>query len=331
MNKHLIHVNQENAGLRLDKFIAQNLSHLSRSRVQQLIAESNVQNSCGINLDASYKVKAGQEIIVIEPAPKSLELEPENIALDIIFEDENLLVINKPVGMTVHPAPGAESGTLVHALLAYCRDSLSGIGGVMRPGIVHRLDKYTSGLLIVAKNDLAHQHLSAQLKDRSLTRNYIAYCWGVPRPTSQIIDAAIDRHPKDRKKMAIVEGGREAITGITTIESYLQNGVAIAAKIECKLATGRTHQIRVHAQHIGCSLIGDNVYGINTGSRINRIESQYGKLSPEFIEHIKGFKRQALHAARIAFIHPITAKELEFNAPLPADLIALEDNLKRHF
>jgi len=255
----------------------------------------------------SAKVKEGECYRIEVPDTVPLALEPVAMPLEIIYEDEALLVINKPAGLTVHPAPSTREPTLVHGLLAHCADSLSGIGGVARPGIVHRLDKETSGLILVAKTDSAHQHLSAQLKDRSLSRTYEALCWGLPTPASGTIDAPIGRHPKDRTRMAVVKrGGREARTHYQVLETFtIPTGRAAPASfvtlLRCKLESGRTHQIRVHLNHLGHGLLGDPVYGQPTEKRLHNCKFA---LPEEAQETLLAFTRQALHAAEIRFIHP---------------------------
>ena len=248
--------------VRRDKILSAK-SELSRNYLQQLIKDGHVfLNGAPIN-SGDTKAKAGEQYEIHIPDVVALALEPVAMPLDIIYEDEALLVINKTTGLTVHPASSTSEPTLVHGLLAHCGDSLSGIGGVAHPGIVHRLDKDTSGLIIVAKTDAAHQHLSAQLKDRSLSRTYEAVCWGTPEPPSGTIDAPIGRNPKDRLRMAVVErGGKEARTHYSTLKRY-----RFASHLECKLESGRTHQIRVHLNHIGHGLIGDPVYGQKTNNR----------------------------------------------------------------
>ncbi len=283
------------------------------------------------------KTRAGQTYRITLPDATPLLLEPVTMPLDIVYEDDQLLVINKAAGLTVHPAPSTTEPTLVHGLLAHCGDSLSGIGGVARPGIVHRLDKDTSGLMLVAKTDIAHQHLSAQLKDRSLSRTYAALCWGIPQPPLGIIDAPIGRHPKDRIKMAVVsKGGKEARTHYEVIARF-----AFAAHIRCKLETGRTHQIRVHLNHIGHGLIGDPVYGQSTEKRLkqfgvtdkNETERPAGvvaaasKGTTATTALLKGFPRQALHATEIRFIHPTQGREHRYEAKMPEDMGALLEAL----
>lgn len=281
-------------------------------------------------LNASYKIKPGETFTLAIPEVKTLDLTPAtNITLDIIYEDDDILILNKPAGMTVHPAAGTRGDTLVHALLAHCGSSLSGIGGVARPGIVHRIDKDTSGLLAVAKNDAAHQALSAQLKDHSLARTYIAYAWTAPTPRTGTIEAPMARNPRDRKQMAVVEGGKHAVTHYETLEAYHIPGnlTPMASKIRCQLETGRTHQIRVHLNHIKCPLIGDPVYGLSTSTRLARMKSAGYRLSDESAALIQQLTRQALHAEALVLTHPRTGEEMTFTCPPPEDLMALESTL----
>lgn len=288
-------VGAEGAGWRLDLYLAENAFELSRSRVQRLIEENMVLvngEPCG---DKNYRLQSGDHISVTIPEPVKAKVEPEEIRLDIVFEDGDLLVINKPRGMVVHPAPGHARGTLVNALLSHCHD-LSGIGGVMRPGIVHRLDKDTSGLLIVAKNDFTHRSLSAQLKARKLHREYIALVFGQIKPEIGRIEAPIGRHPRHRKKMAVISGGRAAVTRYRVIKYFERYSL-----LKLKLETGRTHQIRVHLAHLGYPVVGDPTY----------TRGGTGDLPSELV------RPQALHARRISFTHPRSGKSLEFSAPLP--------------
>ena len=323
--EHQITVSEEGAGTRVDKFLHAELPDLSRARLQQLIAEGMLLDAAGNAItSASRKVKLGEVFTLTEPDAVPMELVPEKMDLDIIHEDDALIVINKPIGLTVHPAPGAYTGTLVHGLLAHCGDSLSGIGGVMRPGIVHRIDKDTSGLLVVAKTDIAHQRLSAQLKKRTLSREYLAWCWGGMSPPEQTVDAPLARHPRHRKKMAVVEGGKHAVTHLCTEQRFHANARIVASRVACKLETGRTHQIRVHMAHIGCGLIGDPTYGPSTGTKLARLRGDKIIL-PEETEHLlQSFQGQALHAARLSFLHPDNKELVEFEAPLPTHLEALD-------
>jgi 23S rRNA pseudouridine1911/1915/1917 synthase len=294
--KTFIEITASETGQRLDKCLTARLPEFSRSRIQQLLVQACV-TAGGITItDANLKVKPGDIFVVDIPPAVPMTVSASDIPLTIVFEDKHLLVIDKPAGMTVHPAPGHHDDTLVNALLAHCGDSLSGIGGVMRPGIVHRIDKDTSGLLVVAKHDSAHRHLAAQLAERTLKRQYIAIVRGMPKPLSGTIDAAIARSPANRQKMTVVKsGGRPSVTHYKT-EEIFEN----AALVRCKLETGRTHQIRVHLTHIGYPIIGDPVYGGR------------GK--------VIAFPRQALHAANLTLIHPETGEEMEFSSPIPQDM-----------
>ncbi len=316
-------VTPELGGERLDKFLSLAMPDLTRSRAQQLIVGGNLSRD-GVTLaDASRRVKQGEHYILTLPAPVPLDLVPLAMPLDIVFEDAHLLVINKPVGLTVHPAAGNTTHTLVNALLHHCGDTLSGIGGVMRPGIVHRIDKDTSGLLVVAKHDVAHQHLAAQLKARTLKRTYIAYAWGAPPKRQGTVDAPIARHPAKRKEMAIVQSGRHAVTHYEVLEAYGQ----VAVKLQCQLDTGRTHQIRVHMQHIGCPLVGDATYGLSPKRTLNFLHKGGIIAGSETERVLLSLSRQALHAARLQFDHPVTGKDVRCDAALPEDLTKLEKAL----
>ena len=317
MTDRTIFVQEQEEGLRLDKFLSLGFPDLSRTRIQSLIEEGHVLRENTPLRSPSLKTKAGWEITLhIPEAIEALPI-PQDIPLDILYEDEDLLVINKSAGLVVHPAPGNHDNTLVNALLAHCGESLSGIGGVKRPGIVHRLDKETSGLMIVAKNDLTHHHLSHQLGTRTLSRIYHAFVWGVPKIPQGTIMTQIGRHPKDRKKMAVLpSGGKEAITHYRILENF--NGVA--SLVECRLETGRTHQIRVHMTHLGHPLLGDPTYGRAPKGIPAFLKEELGKFPWN-----KG--RQALHAASIQFIHPKTREHLSFSSPLPEDMRTLKSVL----
>lgn len=308
---HQVDIAAPQDGDRLDKALADALADagLSRSRLRTLIDQGHVSTGGQTIDDASRRVKAGQRFGIHVPASAPALPVPQDIRLAILHEDADVLVIDKPAGMVVHPAAGNPDGTLVNALLFHCGDRLSGIGGVRRPGIVHRLDKDTSGLMVVAKTDRAHQALSAQFADRSLSRTYQAVVWGVPNPRSGEIDANIGRHPSDRKRMAVLDrGGKVAITRYATIRPL---GPA-AALIECKLLTGRTHQIRVHMTHVGHPLVGDPVYGRIRPGRTRGLDDGQRRA-------LEGFPRQALHAAAIEFIHPATGRKVGFTTVLPDD------------
>ena len=276
---------------RLDKYIADNAEDISRSFAAKLCEDGRVTVN-GTAADKKHKLKGGEIIEIDVPEPETVEVVPEDIPLDIVYEDDDVIVINKPQGMCVHPAPGNESGTLVNALMYHCGESLSAINGVIRPGIVHRIDKDTSGLLVAAKNNEAHLRLSAQLKERKALRKYNALVNGNIREDSGTIDKPIARHPNDRKKMAIVQGGREAVTHYNVLARY--NGYTL---VECILETGRTHQIRVHMASIGHSIVGDKVYGAKK-------------------ERFK-LEGQLLHARTIGFVHPKTGKTVQFSSELP--------------
>jgi 23S rRNA pseudouridine1911/1915/1917 synthase len=310
-------------GGRLDKVLADLVGDVSRSRLKNLIVDGQVTLNGITCADASRKVAPGDEISLTIPEAVEALPQPENIPLDIVYEDDDMLVINKAVGMVVHPGAGNQNGTLVSALLYHCGDSLSGINGVKRPGIVHRLDKDTSGLMVAAKNDRAHNGLAAQLLDRSLSRLYQALVWKEPTPIKGSINAAIGRDQKNRLKMAVRAraSGREAITHYLREETF--NGVA--SLVACRLETGRTHQIRVHMQHLGHPLLGDQLYGLpqqEQRSLLNR-----GGYDEETRDAVLAFPRQALHAAGIHFIHPVTGDAMEFEADLPPDMQELLDKL----
>ena len=296
--------------IRLDKFLAENFPQYSRNQFIRLIEEGAVQvEGQRINLSPDDKVVAGATYTIIPPEPVEADPEPENIPLDIVYEDNDLLVVNKPAGLVVHPGAGNWTGTLVNALLYHCGDSLSGINGVRRPGIVHRIDKDTSGLLVVAKNDQAHVGLAKQFEVHSIGRIYDAFVWGLT-PESGRIEGNIGRSSTNRQKMAIVKmGGKSAITHFERVDAY---GIT-ASHIKCHLETGRTHQIRVHMTSIKHPLIGDDLYG-NPPKGVP--------------ENIRSFSRQALHAGVLEFIHPIKNERLSFEAPLPKDLEILQENLE---
>lgn len=292
MSDIIIDVPQEYEGERIDKFLSVLLRDSSRNSIQKLIEEGKVLSN-GNKVNKKYKVKTDDEITVLPNELKPLDAEPENIPLDIVYEDDDLLVVNKPRGMVVHPAPGNYSGTLVNALLYHCKDSLSGINGVLRPGIVHRIDKDTSGLLIVAKNDKAHIGLAEQIKEHSFTREYNAVIVGHLKENEGTVNAPIGRNPKDRKKMCVtMQNSKNAVTHYSVIEDF--DGYS---HISLRLETGRTHQIRVHMAHLGHPVAGDMVYGNDKKSAF--------------------LNGQCLHAIKIGFVHPITNEYLEFTSDLP--------------
>ena len=330
--RHIFEVAAEQAGQRLDRFLAEQPelveAHISRTRVKALVEDGRVAVDGAPARAVSVKVAAGATVAVDIPAAAPAEPEAENIPLNVVYEDDQLIVIDKPAGLVVHPAAGHESGTLVNALIAHCGASLSGIGGVKRPGIVHRLDKDTSGLLVVAKTDRAHRKLAALFADhgRSMPflREYLAIVWGAPDRKNGFVDAAIGRHQTQREKMAVVHSdkGKEAITHWRVLETFGadKNGRPVASLIACQLETGRTHQIRVHMAHIGHPLVGDPAYA--TGFRTKE------KLLPEEARAaIAALGRQALHAARLEFPHPVSGEELAFASPAPADFARLADAL----
>ena len=290
------------AGERLDRVLSRHLRALSRSQLKRLIEAGHVRRAGVVHRDPSARVKPGDNFTVVIPPAEAAAPKAQPIALDIRFEDAHIVVLDKPAGMVVHPAPGNPDGTLVNALLQHCGASLAGIGGVKRPGIVHRLDKDTSGLLVVAKTEAAHQSLSRDFAARRIDRAYTAFVWGVPMPAAGEIAGNIGRSPANRKRMTVVSEskGRPAITRYRVERAF--NG---AAEIECRLLTGRTHQIRVHLAHSGHPLIGDPVYG----GRAGRARAQRA-----------GLDRQALHAKRLGFTHPDSGERLEFDSALPADL-----------
>ena len=324
-----LHVGPEQAGERLDKALAMLASEISRARLQQVIKEGGVALNGVVATDGKRKVVEGDAIVLVIPAARPPDPVGQDIPLDVVFEDEHLIVIDKPAGLVVHPAGGHEDGTLVNALIAHCGESLSGIGGVRRPGIVHRLDKDTSGLLVVAKNDRAHQKLAKQFADHGRTgplqRAYLAIVWGFPRRPHGTITTQIERSNKNREKMMVVgeDRGREAITHFTVIERYpplLKGGEeteALASLVECRLETGRTHQIRVHMSHLGHPLLGDQLYGSGFATKAARLpESARAALT--------GLGRQALHAAVLGFEHPASGEELLFESEPPPEFAQLQ-------
>ncbi|SPF81027.1 RluA family pseudouridine synthase [Pseudoprimorskyibacter insulae] len=324
---------------RLDKALARDVpeeASLSRTRLARLIADGQVQVNGAIVTDGKAKVAEGDEVAIIVPEAEDYDVLPEDIPLEILYEDDDLIVINKPAGMVVHPAPGSPSGTLVNALLHHFGGNLSGVGGEKRPGIVHRIDKDTSGLLVVAKSDRAHHGLAAQFEKHTVDREYRAVCYGVPdtadprlrgvrgvsvEPGNTIcITTQLARHKTDRQKQAVYFGqGRHAVTRAQLLEAFGTPGTA--ALVACRLQTGRTHQIRVHMAHAGHGLIGDPVYG---GKR--KIAAK--ALSPAAVEAVNAFSRQALHAAVLGFVHPATGEMLEFEAELPSDMQDLLNALR---
>lgn len=292
MDDFKFEVTEREGGERIDKFISSCIDSMTRSYLQKMIAKGR----CFVNgkaVKASYRVKDGDEVAFSLPENVEPNIAAEEIPLDILYEDEDVLVVNKPKGMVVHPAPGHNSGTLVNAVLYHCKGSLSGINGVMRPGIVHRIDKDTSGSLIICKNDVAHNSIAAQLKEHSVNRIYHAVVYGTLPEDEMTIDAPLGRDAKDRLKMAVVPGGKRAVTHIRVLRRFEK-----FTYIACKLETGRTHQIRVHMAHIGHPILGDTVYGAGRKCSIK-------------------CDGQTLHAKEIGFVHPVSGKYMEFDAPLP--------------
>ena len=316
----------DEGSIRLDRVLAVRRPELSRSRLKALILAGYVTLKNAPIRDPAYHVTAGDTITIDVPEAIAAEPAGEDIALDIVYEDDDIIVIDKPKGLVVHPAAGHETGTLVNALIAHCGTSLSGIGGVKRPGIVHRLDKDTTGLMVAAKNDRAHKSLTEQFADHGRTgamrRGYMAFVWDVPNRQRGTVDAPIDRHPFAREKMAVRDSGREAITHWEMQESFAgRDGKPIAALLACQLETGRTHQIRVHLAHIHHPLLGDGVYGPH-------FKTKASHLGPEGQAALADLGRQALHAYLLTLEHPQTGAILEWISDLPADLIRLRDRLR---
>jgi len=316
----------DEGSVRLDRVLALRLAELSRSRLKALILAGSVSIGPTPIRDPAYHVAAGDTITIDVPEPVAAEPTAEDIALDIVYEDEDIVVIDKPKGLVVHPAAGHETGTLVNALIAHCGASLSGIGGVRRPGIVHRLDKDTTGLMVVAKNDRSHQSLSEQFADHGRTgemrRGYMAFVWGVPNRQRGTIEAPIDRHPHAREKMAVRDGGREAVTHWEVQEIFAgRDGKPVATLLACQLETGRTHQIRVHLAHIGHPLMGDGVYGPHFKTKVSH-------LAPRAQAALAALERQALHAYLLKLEHPKNGAILEWISDLPADLTLLRNCLR---
>lgn len=309
----------DDAGQRIDRFLAAAWPDLSRARISALIQAGDVVLAAGEarSIGPAVKVRPGDRFIAAPPPPIAADPTPEPIPLDIVYEDIDLVVVAKPAGMTVHPAPGQQTGTLVNALLHHCGRSLSGVGGVARPGIVHRIDKDTSGLLVVAKHDKAHQGLARQFEAHTVERVYQALVWGAPGASTGRIEGAIGRDPRNRKRMAVQPSGKDAVTHYQVTARF---GVA-AAEISCRLETGRTHQIRVHLTHAGWPLIGDPVYGRATAARRARLEGAARGAA-------EAFPRQALHAAVLGFEHPVSSEPMRFERPPPTDMAGLKSALE---
>jgi 23S rRNA pseudouridine1911/1915/1917 synthase len=325
----VVTVGAQEAGERLDRFLAHRLPHLSRSRLQALIRAGRVARDGAAVGDLGHRTKAGETYSVEVPEPEPAAPQAEAMPLAIVHEDADLIVIDKPAGLTVHPGPGHAAGTLVNALIAHCGTSLSGIGGVRRPGIVHRLDKDTSGLLVVAKSDRAHRGLAEQFAahgaDGRLERRYLAIVWGTPERRRGAIDAALARSRANRTKIAVVSeaAGRRAVTRYEVLATYPKGEAKpVASLLRLTLETGRTHQVRVHLAHIGHPLLGDMTYGAG-------FKASARKLGEEAQAALAALGRQALHAAELAFVHPVTGKRLRFTSPLPADMAHLAATLEK--
>jgi 23S rRNA pseudouridine1911/1915/1917 synthase len=315
----------EQAGQRLDRFLAEALPELSRSRLQQLIAAGQVAQDDRRMEDANTRVKQGDSFAVRLPPPLPATPAPQDIPLTIVHEDDDLIVIDKPAGLVMHPAAGNPDGTLVNALIAHCGTSLSGVGGEARPGIVHRLDKDTSGLVVAAKNDRAMHSLAGQFAHHTVDRAYNAVVWGAPRASRGTIEGDIGRNPFDRKRMAVLRGGgKPARTNYAVLERYGDPARPFASLLECRLETGRTHQIRVHLAHLGHPLIGDPTYG-----RARKPPRAKTPAETEAYAAVENFPRQALHAFLLGFKHPTSQKRLRFESRWPADFAALVGHLRR--
>ena len=298
-----LRASEESKNQRLDAFLASSLDGLTRSQAARLIESGEVAVN-GKTAGKSYKLAGGEDIAVTLPEPEPVEAVPQDIPLDVVYEDADVIVVNKPSGMVVHPAPGHPDGTLVNALLYHCAGTLSGVGGALRPGIVHRIDRDTSGLIIAAKNDAAHQYLSAQLADHTLARTYECIVVGTLREDRGTVDAPIARHPTDRKRMAVVAGGREAVTHWEVIARYPGY-----THVRCRLETGRTHQIRVHMAYIGHPILGDTVYGAK--------------------KEVPGLTGQCLHAVGLRFLHPRTHEVVELFCPLPEEFTRMLQKIRK--
>ena len=298
-----LRASEESKNQRLDAFLASSLDGLTRSQATRLIESGEVALN-GKTAGKSYKLAGGEDIAVTLPEPEPVEAVPQDIPLDVVYEDADVIVVNKPSGMVVHPAPGHPDGTLVNVLLYHCAGTLSGVGGALRPGIVHRIDRDTSGLIIAAKNDAAHQYLSAQLADHTLARTYECIVVGALREDRGTVDAPIARHPTDRKRMAVVAGGREAVTHWEVIARYPGY-----THVRCRLETGRTHQIRVHMAYIGHPILGDTVYGAK--------------------KEVPGLTGQCLHAVGLRFLHPRTHEVVELSCPLPEEFTRMLQKIRK--
>jgi 23S rRNA pseudouridine1911/1915/1917 synthase len=321
---HRVAADDPHAGHRLDRFLADTLGDLSRARIQQLLGEGRVTRDGTTIRDANHRVKPGEIYELTIPAPVTARPLGQDIPLEVVYEDKDLIVIEKPAGLVVHPAAGNPDGTLVNALIAHCGDSLIGIGGESRPGIVHRLDKDTSGLLVAAKTERAMASLAKQFANHTIERAYHALVWGVPRTAEGVIEGQIGRSPFDRKRMAVLRGGGKlARTRYRVIERFGSETRPLASLIECRLETGRTHQIRVHLTHLGHPLIGDPTYGrARQAPRPKTTEEEVGFAAAA------NFPRQALHAFVLGFQHPSLHKTMRFESPWPADFAGLVEALR---
>ena len=320
--KYKFTVSEEQNVKRVDHFIVEELPTFSRTKISKLIKEGALLVNNQAIEESSKKISFGDVIELTVPEPVATDLQAQDISLDVVYEDDDLLVINKPIGMVVHPGAGNPDGTLVNALLHHCKGNLSGINGELRPGIVHRIDKDTSGLLVVAKNDIAHNVLAKQFEDHSIQRTYLAFVWGMPKPIHGRIETLIGRSKYNRQKMsADVGSGKDAITNYKTLEVFKGKTIPDISLIECKLETGRTHQIRVHLAHKGNPILGDQMYG----KKIRKIRD----LDEELSVVLENINFQALHAQSVGFLHPKSDQELFFTTELPKDLLNLQKMLKR--
>jgi 23S rRNA pseudouridine1911/1915/1917 synthase len=318
INTLSIAVDEEFTGIRLDKYLSESFKEHSRTRIKDLILGGHVSIAEAKVTDPSRRVKPDEQYQITIPALRPAIPIGQKMNLNVIYEDDDLIIIDKPAGLVVHPAAGNPDMTLVNALIAHCGDSLSGIGGEARPGIVHRLDKDTSGLLVAAKNDVTHRGLAAQFADHSLDRAYKAVVWGVPRIKTGVIEGNIGRNPRNRKKMAVVDrGGKYAVTHYKVEKRIGADNQYWASLVECRLETGRTHQIRVHMTSIGNPIIGDPVYGAKDTKKLKK------NISVVFSASMEHLNRQALHAYLIGFIHPINGERISFKSELPEDILAL--------
>ena len=314
-------VDDQNSNKRLDIFISSKITDVSRTRIKNLILEGMVKINNEISYEPSKKINLEDNLIIEIPPPKKTNIKPYNYNLDIIFEDDDIIIVNKPAGLVVHPGAGNAENTLVNALVNYCKGSLSTIGGELRPGIVHRLDKDTSGLLVVAKNDIAHINLSKQFSDHTINRKYEALVWGTLRPQKGIIKSYITRSNRNRQLMEVSQTkGKSAVTNYKTLEIFQNNKVPTLSLIECKLDTGRTHQIRVHMTYKGNPIVGDKLY--------KKKNKKFKKIDVELNSIIKNIDRQFLHAKFLGFVHPLSNKEVHFEIPLPKNLSKLVKKLR---